>query len=205
MIALRQSTASQEIPLGQFIDTAGVGTTPSIANTDIKIWKTGATSLVSKNSGGATVMSNSVQQCTLDATDTNTAGPMIVYTFVSGSLPTKQDCVVYPTAVYDALFAGGLVPAVASVSGAVGSVTGAVGSVTGAVGSVTGAVGSVAGAVGSVGANGVTASSMAADAITEIAAGVKAAAVADPFEANIKEVNGVVVTGTGVLGDEWEP
>lgn len=48
----------------------------------------------------------------------------------------------------------------------VASVTGAVGSVTGAVGSVTGAVGSVTGAVGSVAAGGITAASIAADAIT---------------------------------------
>lgn len=69
---------------------------------------------------------------------------------------------------------------VASVSGAVGSVTGAVGSVTGAVGSVTGAVGSVTGnvggnvtgSVGSVAADGITSSSLAASAGTEIAAAV---------------------------------
>lgn len=42
------------------------------------------------------------------------------------------------------------------------------GNLSGSVGSVTGAVGSVTGAVGSVAANGLTASSLAADAITEI-------------------------------------
>ena len=62
-----------------------------------------------------------------------------------------------------------------NLSGSVGSVTGAVGSVTGAVGSVTGAVGSVTGAVGSVAANGITATSIATDAIN--AAAVKADAV----------------------------
>lgn len=55
---------------------------------------------------------------------------------------------------------------VASVSGAVGSVTGAVGSVTGNVG------GNVTGSVGSVAANGLSASSLAADAVAEIADGV---------------------------------
>lgn len=94
---------------------------------------------------------------------------------------------------------GSVTGAVGSVTGAVGSVTGAVGSVTGAVGSVTGnvggnvtgSVGSVVGAVGSVTAavtlptiptnwitaNGIAAdaigaSELAADAVTEIAAGV---------------------------------
>ena len=69
-----------------------------------------------------------------------------------------------------------------NLSGSVGSVSGAVGSVTGAVGSVTGAVGSVTGAVGSVASGGITATSIATDAIgsaqlaatavTEIADGI---------------------------------
>ena len=50
MIWLKQSTASQEVPLGIFVDS-GDGDTeePSltISNTDIKIWKTGATTLAS--------------------------------------------------------------------------------------------------------------------------------------------------------------
>jgi uncharacterized protein YjbJ (UPF0337 family) len=77
---------------------------------------------------------------------------------------------------------------VASVSGAVGSVTGAVGSVTGNVGgNVTGSVGSVVGAVGSVtgnvggnvtgsvgtiAANGITATSLSAGAMTDISVAV---------------------------------
>jgi hypothetical protein len=84
---------------------------------------------------------------------------------------------------------GNVTGSVASVTGAVGSVTGSVGSVTGAVGSVTGAVGSVTGnvggnvtgSIGSVAAGGITAASiatnaidadaLAADAVTEIWAG----------------------------------
>jgi len=68
----------------------------------------------------------------------------------------------------------------------IASVTGAVGSVTGSVGSVTGAVGSVTGAVGSVAAGGITAASIATDAIdadsiaanavTEIQSGLATAA-----------------------------
>ena len=49
-----------------------------------------------------------------------------------------------------------------------GNLSGSVGSVIGAVGSVTGAVGSVTGAVGSIAANGLSASSLAADAVDEI-------------------------------------
>jgi uncharacterized protein YjbJ (UPF0337 family) len=70
---------------------------------------------------------------------------------------------------------GNLSGSVGSVTGAVGSVTGnvggnvagSVGSVTGAVGSVTGNVGgNVAGSVASVASGGITATSIAADAIT---------------------------------------
>lgn len=72
---------------------------------------------------------------------------------------------------------GALSGAVGSVAGAVGSVTGAVGSVSGAVGSVTGNVGgNVTGSVGSVAANGLTASSLATDAVTEIVSAVFARA-----------------------------
>lgn len=96
---------------------------------------------------------------------------------------------------------GNLSGSVGSVSGAVGSVTGAVGSVTGNVGgnvvgtvasvvgnvsgNVVGSVGSVAGAVGSVtgnvggsvasvAANGISASSLATDAVNEITAAIQA-------------------------------
>lgn len=34
---------------------------------------------------------------------------------------------------------------------------------------------------------------------------VRLAAIADPFSANVKEVNDVTVQGTGALGDEWGP
>jgi hypothetical protein len=62
-IKLKQSTASQEIPLGVFVDAADgftAETALTIANTDIKIWKTGATALANKNSGGATHIAGGV-------------------------------------------------------------------------------------------------------------------------------------------------
>lgn len=107
-IALRQSTASQEIPLGHFVDstdgvTAETGLT--IANTDIKIWKAGATTLANKNSGGATHISNGVYYAVLDATDTNTVGSLVIFVAVSGALAVRLECQVYEEAIYDALFA----------------------------------------------------------------------------------------------------
>lgn len=96
-IQLFQTTAGQEIPLGPFLDdtdgkTAETGLT--IANTDIKLWKTGATSLVSKNSGGATHMANGVYYITLDATDTSNFGPMVVFCHKAGALPVRVECYV---------------------------------------------------------------------------------------------------------------
>lgn len=119
-IALRQSTASQEVPLGHFVDstdgvTAETGLT--IANTDIKIWKSGATTLANKNSGGATHISGGVYYAVLDATDTNTVGPLVIFCAVSGALAVRLECHVYEEEVYDDLFAasavGYLKPAVA--------------------------------------------------------------------------------------------
>lgn len=108
-IALRQSTASQEIPLGYFVDSTDGNTEETgltISNTDIKIWKNGATSLVDKNSGGATHISNGIYYCVLDATDTDTLGPLVVFVHESGALPVRVECVVLSADNYDAAIAG---------------------------------------------------------------------------------------------------
>jgi hypothetical protein len=109
MIPLKQSTASQEIPLGVFVDdadgkTAETGLT--IANTDIKVWKAGATSLASKNSGGATHIAGGIYYAVLDATDTDTIGPLVIFIHVAGALPVRLECCVYAANVYDSLIAG---------------------------------------------------------------------------------------------------
>lgn len=108
-IRLKQSTASQEFPLGPFLDSTD-GVTPetalSIANTDIKLWKMGATSLANKNSGGATHISGGIYHATLDATDTDTLGAMIAFVSVSGALPIKVEFEVVSANVYDALIGG---------------------------------------------------------------------------------------------------
>lgn len=106
---LRYNTASQEIPIGYMLDSTDGNTEETaltIANTDIKLWKTGATTLANKNSGGATHISNGIYYAVLDATDTNTVGPLTAFVHVSGALAVKVDCLVLPTAVYDALVAG---------------------------------------------------------------------------------------------------
>lgn len=107
-IALKQSTASQEIPLGYFVDSTDGNTEETAltpANTDIKLWKTGATTLANKNSGGATHVSNGIYYAVLDATDTDTLGPLVVFCHMSGALPVKTECVVLPANVYDSTIA----------------------------------------------------------------------------------------------------
>ena len=106
---LRESTASQEISLGYFLDSTDGDTEETgltIANTDIKIRKHGGTTLNNKNSGGATHISNGVYQCTLDATDTNTTGQMEVYVHVSGALAVKSTFTVLTATAFDALTTG---------------------------------------------------------------------------------------------------
>jgi len=110
MLTLRQSTASQEILLGPFVDdadgkTAETGLT--IANTDIKLFKHGGTTLPSKNSGGATHISDGYYYATLDATDTATVGMLVVLVSASGALPVRHEFQVVEEAIYDKLFASG--------------------------------------------------------------------------------------------------
>jgi hypothetical protein len=109
-IKLKQSTASQEVPLGPFVDKTDGSTAEAaltIANTDIKLWKTGATALVSKNSGGATYMSNGVYYTVLDATDTATLGPLVIFVHITAeALPVRVECEVLLANVYDALVGG---------------------------------------------------------------------------------------------------
>ena len=109
MFWLRHSTASQEIQLGKFVDDADFKTAETsltIANTDIKLFKHGATSQADKNSGGATHIANGYYYATLDATDTNTLGMLEVTVDVTGALPVKREFMVLPANVYDSLVLG---------------------------------------------------------------------------------------------------
>ncbi len=110
-IPLRQSTASQEIPLGAFVDSTDGDTEETaltINNTDIHLWKNGAVAVVDKNAGGATHMQNALYYCTLDATDTNTLGGLVAYVHVAGALVSKTVCEVLTAQVYDSLYGADL-------------------------------------------------------------------------------------------------
>ena len=223
-IALKQSTASQEIPLGYFVDSTDGNTEETaltIANTDIKIWKTGATTLANKNSGGATHISNGIYYAVLDATDTDTLGPLVVFVHVSGALAVRVECVVLAANNYDSAiaatdnlqvdaiqFAGQTITAGAGVTmpALVASTTNiTAGTVTTAT-NVTTVNGFAAGAVtaAAIATGAIDADSLAADAGTEIAAAVLAAATADPIDANVEQINTTPVVGNGGV-TPWGP
>lgn len=108
MQELRQSTASQEFYLTGFVDDTDFKTAEtalSIANTDIKIMKAGATALANKNSGGATHYANGSYYCVMDATDTATAGPGRVEVKIAGALLVWEDFVVLTAEAYDRKYA----------------------------------------------------------------------------------------------------
>jgi hypothetical protein len=110
MIYLKQSTASQEVILGPFVDsTDGVTaeTALSIANTDIKVYKAGTTTSANKNSGGATHDAGGRYSIVLDATDTNTLGSGVIHVSMAGALPVKAEFCVLAANVYDAMIGGG--------------------------------------------------------------------------------------------------
>jgi len=111
---------------------------------------------------------------------------------------------------------GNVTGSVGSVVGAVGSVTGNVGgNVTGSVGSVVGAVGSVTGAVGSVtgnvGGNVVGTVASVVGAVGSVTGNVggnvvgSVASVTATVDADIKKINTVTITGSGVSGTPWGP
>lgn len=109
MLFLRQSTASQNVLIGPFVDsTDGVTaeTALTISNTDIRLSKNGA-NIVAKNSGGGTHDENGWYQITLDATDTNTVGRLQVHVNETGALPVWAEFQVLEEDIYDALFDSG--------------------------------------------------------------------------------------------------
>lgn len=101
-VVLRQSTASQAVQLGPFVDSTGaIVAGLTIANTDVRISKNGA-DIVSKNSGGCTYDESGMYNCTFDATDTSATGRFQVTVVKSGALPVYHEMQVATQAVFDA-------------------------------------------------------------------------------------------------------
>ena len=104
---LRQSTASQSVLIGPFVDstdgvTAETGLT--IANTDIRLSANGG-NMAAKNSGGGTHDEIGYYTITLDATDTATVGKLQLACSVSGAAPVYHTFWVLEENVYDEWFA----------------------------------------------------------------------------------------------------
>ena len=216
MIYLRQSTASQEVPLGPFVDstdgvTAETGLT--IANTDIKVWKVGATTLADKTSGGATHISGGIYYAVLDATDTNTIGPLKLFVAVSGALACVLECVVLDEAYYDHLFGTNppLTPTTAgrtldvTATGAAGVDWGNVENPTTSLNLSATTVGTAAAVttVNGLAANTVTATAIATGAITSAkfaASAIDATAIASNAITSAKIATGAITTATFAAG-----
>jgi hypothetical protein len=206
---LRQSTASQEIKLGPFLDSTD-GVTPmtalTVANTDIKLTFHGTTAEASKNSGGATHIASGRYGATLDATDTATLGNLEIDVAVSGALPVHRTYTVLPANVFDSLILGTDTLDV--------QVTGMGAGVVTAAAVATGAI---------------DADAIATDAVTEIQSGLATAAnlatvagyidtevaaikaktdqltftVANQVDANAESMNAATILGNGTSGNKW--
>lgn len=109
IIYLRHATGSQTRKLPPFVDSTdgdSEETGLTIANTDILIGKPGTTTLVSKNSGGATHISNGIYYTTFDAVDTDTAGNGELYIHKAGSRAVYATLLILPKTIYDSMFLG---------------------------------------------------------------------------------------------------
>lgn len=102
---LKQSTA-KTLRFGPFLDdtdgkTAETGL--SIAQADIRLSKNGGAFAQTNDSSGATHDENGWYYLQLDATDTNTLGPLSVAIHESGALPVFKEFMVVSAHVYDSM------------------------------------------------------------------------------------------------------
>lgn len=212
MFVLRQSTASQEVPLGPFVDSAD-GVTPETALTldaaDIKVWKSGASALVDKNSGGAVHMALGHYVATLDATDTNTVGPLRIVVHKAGAAPVIFQATVLPPQVYDSLIAGNDKLDVAVVEMAANTVT-ASAVASDAVSEIQSGLATAAALSAVAGYIDTEIQSILEAVDTEVAA-IKAKTdqmaftVANRLDVNVRSVNSVAIQGNGTGANPMRP
>ena len=109
MSDLRQSTDYQDCCFGFFLSTSDGNTEMtalSIANTDVRLFKPGASVFVSKHSGGGAHMSMGNYKFSFDSVDTSVAGELEAIIHMTSALPVKRIFNVLPADVYDAKYAG---------------------------------------------------------------------------------------------------
>jgi hypothetical protein len=175
--------------------TAETGLT--IANTDVKLIVNGGAS-ADKNSGGGTHRANGIYGLTFDATDTATVGEMEVSIKVAGALPVFMKFWVLEEAVYDMLFGASAIGYIANQPVDVNTIktqtvtcSGGVTVPAATLASTTNITAAAGCAVSSIGSAVITATSIAADAITD-------AKVAS--DVTIASVTGAVGSVTGAVG-----
>lgn len=174
MFPLRQSTGTQTVMLGPFIDNAGgtsVLTGLTIGNTDIRVSKNGA-NIIAKNSGGATHDEIGMYTATLDASDTDTVGRLQVMINATGSLFVYHEFEVLEEAAYDAIYAAAAAPATAAGVSAVETDTQDIQSRLPAA-LVSGRIDA---SVGAMATDVLTSAALNANAVTEIQSGLATAA-----------------------------
>lgn len=105
---LRQST-SVDVGIGPFVDSID-GFTPKTALTitqpDIRLKKNGGAWAQKNAAQTLTHEENGWYEVTLDTTDTNTLGILIVAIAESGALPVWKEYMVVPANAYDAMISG---------------------------------------------------------------------------------------------------
>lgn len=105
---LKQSTAV-DIALGPFVDaTDGVTaeTALTIAQADVRLKKNAGAWAQKSQASSATHEENGWYEVSLDATDTNTLGILVVAVNESGALPVWREFMVVPANVYESVVAG---------------------------------------------------------------------------------------------------
>jgi hypothetical protein len=109
-IWLKQSTAV-DVSVGPFLDDAD-GKTPETALTitqpDIRLKKGGAAWGQKNAAQTLSHEENGWYEISLDATDTNTLGSLLINVFESGALPVWREFMVVPANVYDSMFGADL-------------------------------------------------------------------------------------------------
>lgn len=117
------------IVLGPFVDKTD-GFTPktglTVNQAAVRLSKNGATFAQKSSSATATHGENGYYLCALDATDTGTVGHLTVAVSDAAALPVRQDYMVLPAVVYNALVAGtgnGLRSEVVTVAGSTSAAT----------------------------------------------------------------------------------
>lgn len=102
---LRQSTDA-EIALGPFVDATD-GVTPetalSVTQAEVRLKKNGGAWAQKNQASSATHEEEGWYEVSLDATDTNTLGVLVVAVYVAGALPVWREFLVVPANVYDAV------------------------------------------------------------------------------------------------------